>query len=462
MKMQHRKQLLKSSIFLSRTTFSILVILLCLTPSLKEGLFPPLQFSTLSFAGRNIPIGVEFLLACLILVGSLGSWFFSARCVKVRFGGWQTTVPILGFGLVTIIRSWPIHEPQVALIAVLSIIMFWAIYFYVLQFLPIRWIITILAIIFLIQGIFGILQFIYQRSLNLPFTRELVLDPSVRGIGVIEAEGRRWLRAYGLTPHPNFLGGYIGLGLLLFGGSLVENPRQFWLWLIVAISGCAFLLTFSRSAWLGFALSVLFCLLVLRPWQHIKQAIHRTHRQLLVSLIIVFLLVSAFGVVFRDLLVTRFLRFEQTLEANSIQERLRDAGQAWMLIRHQPMWGVGTGYYVQALWAWANTTGRDFPAFQPVHNIPLLVTAEMGVFGFVFWVWLLLGPPLRLIVERAIHVTPFIVTWAAAFLLLFVVSMFDQYLYIPKVWWSTIYLGLLLGGWERVTRTQGVVGGGFN
>lgn len=456
MKLKYRKRLLKSSILISRSAFSILVILLCLTPTLKDGLFPHISLASVDISGKSIPIGIEFLLSILILGGYLVRWVFSIQRPQWHWGQWTTTVPVLGFGFVAIIRSWPVHEPSVALVSVSSIVIFWAVYFFVLQLVPRRWILNILSIILVVQGLFGLVQFLIQRSMNLPFTCELSLDPNVRGISVIEAADRRWLRAYGLTPHPNFLGGYLGICLLLCMGSLIHNPRKMWLWLGVGVGGCAFFFSFSRSAWLGLVLSLIYFVLVLRPWMHIRSDISRIRLRLFAAFFISVMIVGALSTIYWDLLVSRIFRIGQTLEANSIQERIRDAGQAWMLIRHSPLRGVGTGYYVQALWAWANTTGREFPAFQPVHNIPLLVTAEMGITGVIFWLWLILAPPIRFIYFHRQDSEPLTAAWVSSFLLLFVVSLLDNYLYLPKVWWSSVYLGLLLSGWERSISDLGI------
>jgi O-antigen ligase len=263
------------------------------------------------------------------------------------------------------------------------------------------------------------------------------------------AGGRRWLRAYGLTPHPNLLGGLLGLGLLLCIGAWLEKPKRVG-WLVVsAVSGIALFFSFSRSAWLGFILAVIYIVILLRPWQKIKTLTLVKRRHLYIILIGVCIIAVIFVVVFYRLLFSRLMLIEQTLESNSVAERLRDAGQAWMLIRHLPFRGVGTGYYVQALWAWANATGQDYPAFQPVHNIPLLITAEMGIGGLIIWIWLLIAPPVWMLKHRKKISRPLNVFWTGVFVLLFTINMFDNYLYIPKVWWPSIYIGLLYGGWVR-------------
>jgi hypothetical protein len=39
--------------------------------------------------------------------------------------------------------------------------------------------------------------------------------------------------------------------------------------------------------------------------------------------------------------------------------------------------------------------------------------------------------------------------WAAAFVSALVLSMLDNYMYVPSVWWAAIYLGVLAGQWAK-------------
>jgi O-antigen ligase len=156
------------------------------------------------------------------------------------------------------------------------------------------------------------------------------------------------------------------------------------------------------------------------------------------------------GVVYSDLLVTRFLRLSSPLEATSIQERLVDMRQAWGLIQTVPLKGTGSGYYIGALWA---GVGEDRPpGFRKVHSTLLLAAAELGVGGALLWMWLLLAPPMVLVrqSERARSQN---VGWAAALSAAAVIGLFDNYLYIPSTWWPALYIGLILGGWASAYGT---------
>ena len=104
----------------------------------------------------------------------------------------------------------------------LSLGVVWFVYLFVVNERPkLTW---PLALVVLIQGGVGMAQFVLQRNLGLAALGELALDPEVRGVSVLMTEeGQRWLRAYGLTGHPNLLAALLTLLLLLL---LLDLPKQ--------------------------------------------------------------------------------------------------------------------------------------------------------------------------------------------------------------------------------------------
>jgi hypothetical protein len=91
----------------------------------------------------------------------------------------------------------------------------------------------------------GIGQFWQRGPLGLP--GELSLPADQTGAAVLSAGGIRWLRIYGLTFHPNVLGGFLAVGLIL-GLPFLVNKWMRFLWGLLAFG---LLLTFSRSAWIS-------------------------------------------------------------------------------------------------------------------------------------------------------------------------------------------------------------------
>ena len=108
-----------------------------------------------------------------------------------------------------------------------------------------------------IQFITGFTEFALQTTrflaplgLNWPGP----LDASVRGASIVGlADGQSVLRAYGTLPHPNILGGFTLLFLLGPAALFLRKEKPNLLALILFSLGVILLvLTFSRSAWLGF------------------------------------------------------------------------------------------------------------------------------------------------------------------------------------------------------------------
>ena len=101
-----------------------------------------------------------------------------------------------------------------------------------------------------LQVVVGLGQVITQAPLGLPL--ELALPPHQSGAAIVSVGERSWLRAYGLTFHPNVLGGFLVAGILL-GLPHLRSVGARLLWWLFWIG---LLLTFSRSALLSAAVVV--------------------------------------------------------------------------------------------------------------------------------------------------------------------------------------------------------------
>jgi hypothetical protein len=95
-----------------------------------------------------------------------------------------------------------------------------------------------------VQGVVALGQTLRQASLGLNLLGERVVDLRTSGVAVVEAYGRHWLRPYGLTAHPNVLGGFAAASLLPIALWLPRGAAR------LAVPGCAglLLLTLSRGA----------------------------------------------------------------------------------------------------------------------------------------------------------------------------------------------------------------------
>ena len=139
------------------------------------------------------------------------------------------------------------------------------------------------------QGLIAIYQFMYQCPLfKYPFlqklTGESTVYPQLPGIAKIVVDNEKFVRAYGTFPHPNILGGFLIVSILISTHLLLKhksyvlsrlslryntinnNKSQVKTcslllslsWIILIFTQItALLFTFSRTAWIGFLISLL-------------------------------------------------------------------------------------------------------------------------------------------------------------------------------------------------------------
>jgi len=246
----------------------------------------------------------------------------------------------------------------------------------------------------------------------------------------VEVGLERWLRAYGSLAHPNVLAGFLVLGILsLIYFSYYSQQRIFRIatLLSLAIMSAALFFTFSRSAWLGLFLAVIY--IVFRLWRGRAVAYQKPLTQLSIIFVLTFLLLATN---FFPLLAARFSG-QDRLEVKSLSERYSYTEQAINLIKDNWVTGVGLGQYTLVL---HQNDGRNFPAwfFQPVHNIYLLIFAELGVLGFALFIAFILQALWQSIKVR-VNETDYI--WQSASLAMLFIGFFDHYLW-------THYFGLIL------------------
>lgn len=362
----------------------------------------------------------------------LGLWaWLQKRADSWQWGPRVITGPLLLFSLWAGLRVLD-ATPRHIFIYLGDLILVWIVYLYLVNRSPrLR---PILAVVIVIQGLVACLQFVLQRDLGLAFLGELPLNPAFSGITVLQARGEPWLRAYGLTAHPNLLGALLALSLLL----VLARSREGWpgrpvLWLPVMLLGFGGLFfSFSRTAWLGAAAS-------LAVWAFLgrragAQSTRVSYLWLLVPALLLVLAVIFYG----DLIISRFARLQEPIEAQSISQRLNDARLALQLTAEHPWLGVGLGRNVHAAMRLSLEADR-------VHNVFLLAAAELGIPGLILVSWLLLGP---LWAYSGLYRRGQVSRCAAGvapWLLLVVVNQFDVTLWLTGNWQTAILFALAAG-----------------
>lgn len=260
-----------------------------------------------------------------------------------------------------------------------------------------------------VQALWALVQFIQQGIPASTWLGMSAQEPKDLGVSVIEYADERWLRAYGTLPHPNMLGGMLSVASLLAMAVYVQTYVSMVPWygkwasmpasekqslrnhdlgsfITFLFSFIGLLLTFSRSAWLGFALgAAAIALLGLCAFRgRARWAILIAMGKLSVVAVVIFVF---FNAIFGPLWIAR-THDQSRLADVSVSERAQLQQDAKRIISEHPLRGVGIGAYLPVLM----NLDADQPTYryQPVHNTWLLLWAELGVAGLLlFAAWLI-------------------------------------------------------------------------
>lgn len=226
----------------------------------------------------------------------------------------------------------------------------------------------------------GVWQVIFDGSPASTIFGLALRDANALGDAVtVGSDGVRQLRAYGSFPHPNIFGGYLAVGLLACAGLFREVKKPKYLLLIPVVFAVLLALSASRAAILGLILGMFLAGLVARL-QNVKLA------RILVIPIAIAVIGGAMALSFATPLAEIVRSGETTsVEARSIEERVEQYFDYPAALSGRWLLGNGLGAYTFA--AFDAGTCRDWDC-QPIHNIPLLILAEIGLLGaLVVFAW---------------------------------------------------------------------------
>lgn len=216
----------------------------------------------------------------------------------------------------------------------------------------------------------GALYYIGEPNLSLDFSgvaKVFVSDETIL------------LRAYGLLPHPNILGGVLVCTLAIL---FVMYVRWGWarmlralLLVAIAIQSAGLLLTFSRSAWISAALGGV-----------VSVSIWRRKLLFPVCAVICGIAVMMVYAPIRDAVT---LRSGVSLTERYAEERVQFSKQAYEMWRRYPLFGIGAGQTV-------TESMRMFSDIKPwqhtyAHAVPLVILVEHGVVGMLGAFMILVG-----------------------------------------------------------------------
>lgn len=307
------------------------------------------------------------------------------------------------------------------------------------------WVIAPVALQIIIQSMIAIGQSLAQSSLGLHPLGEHLLDPARSGASVVIGNGFRFLRAYGLSDHPNILGGCIAFGLVLLLAVVLYGKDRHPLLasILFMVSFLALVMTFSRSAWLSLMVAGSFmvaCEALARRWDSVKRAILLGVLSLL--LVAPFFMKNDF--VFRTRLNSGNISQDDPMKERTF---LMNAGNT-LFVEHSAV-GVGLGVSPLAM----KNRFEYFPLnFQPPHYAILVAAMETGVVGGVFYFLLLILPVIAFAARWRVYIhQPLVMAAFSLLIALMVVGFFDYYtwMYAPGRLWQWLGWGLFSKAWKE-------------
>jgi len=274
-----------------------------------------------------------------------------------------------------------------------------------------------------LQGLLGIWQFLNQSVWQTKWLGMAGQSAQDLGVSVVEFGIERWLRAYGSWSHPNIFGASLILSLLAIIYLIPKIKHKYHkMGLIFASSfiWLGILFSFSRASWLLsgiiFIGGLIYIFKIAEGWVK-KFAVYLW--------IYILILLIVFTFFCWPIVKTRLNIGESTrLEVMSITERLNGYQQAGEIIKSNWLVGTGIGNYVFELQDVYTNVYTDVYTLQAVHNISVLILAELGVLGLV--IILLLNCYLVIVLIKRRQ-------WSYLGLLfiLYVLMLFDHW------WWTT-------------------------
>jgi O-antigen ligase len=238
-----------------------------------------------------------------------------------------------------------------------------------------------------LQGLLAIYQFLTQQIIGNKYLGLITHRAQDIGALVLEAEGGRWLRAYGSFNDPNFLGGWLALGLLSAVILYTQKKYQKILPAVTIIIAFGLFFTFSRGALIAFLFGLIIFLITSRK---IKPA--------LPLLLIIFVSWIILGVIFSPLINSRLDNNESRLNRKSNEERLIQLETATNNFKSNSLVGVGFNNYSHNLYL--NNPNLPTYAYRRVENIYLLILNELGVIGLSLLLLLFIAVLIKTIKEK--------------------------------------------------------------
>lgn len=272
-------------------------------------------------------------------------------------------------------------RPEISVLFSVAYLSFFIFFIYLRSYARIKiGFITILVSIFSALIFFESIVSVQQFIESSPLYKNLESQVSIEEFGTAPDEPQFRFRPVGTFEHANTLGMWMSFWLsVIFVYFYKKGTRS--LVLILSLGFVSLVLTLSRSAWLGVMVSFLFSCYVLEKAKKIKPP--QVINKYLLRFILGFVVLTVFFI---------FPRAEKSFNTSNEGGgyfRYLQIRETLPIIFKNPLFGVGTGRSVleglnfnpQGLYSWAPLA---------IHNWYLLLLAEHGIPGLLFFIVFLL------------------------------------------------------------------------
>jgi len=141
--------------------------------------------------------------------------------------------------------------------------------------------------------------------------------------------------------------------------------------------------TFCRAAFIGFGVAWVFAFLLIF-WKQKKYRVDFLKLTVFITLVI-----GVLAIIYPSLIFSRVGEITR-LEKKSITERASYQQESLEIIKNNWPTGIGLGNYTQYTHDNTQENLKAY-AYQPVHNIYLLIMSELGIFGFIIFILIITG-----------------------------------------------------------------------
>jgi len=306
-------------------------------------------------------------IADIFLIIALILFLFSFK-KKWQWGSQVITIGMISLIFITQCTIFWALDPLLVFYGTIRLILLFIVYLLIInKIIAIPKIIYLLIFSALFQAILVIWQTIFQTPFGLHFLGEPYFTTETLGIAKLNINRFKWVRGYGTFAHPNALAGF--LFIIFFLINILKKVHYKELIQITILIGL--FLTASKSSIFALIISIIFYILFIKKENQSRDLLIKK-----IFIIGVFVIMSSL-----------ILPFE-SIFGESFRARFQLSQISLNMINNN-FFGVGFKHFILHMADFIPT--KLFPwEFQPVHNIYLLITSELGIIsGILFIIYLI-------------------------------------------------------------------------